>query len=739
MHPVINIDNQSVNKEESLLDKNETQPFAISRLLTLNHNKAKNKFAKKGIFFKTNEELISSKFTNFYNQGCPVQAWQIDPKKIARNSFKIFSTGDPFAIISPDVEITGENINIHVGVEHAIYSPLTLLYEALQLCRCAYEQGAERITIALPEQFHPLLYPNDFNILLMKLFKASGANKIYFYDKNYQGILDETNINTTIPLTVSDEPVSNSQCYQLDKNDLLDYLQLPLKETNKANIDSQVMHFMRRSDLNQIWTKLNLDHSNFLDDLYNNTASSINLPEQEQTHILLCCLANRPLAEKIAAELRLKGEKVKLYYTEGKGDKATIPSDAKIAGAEVTIVQSTRPNPENLTETAEYQKNGASSYFFETTMIARQAHLRGAAKINLINPYQFNARSDKAENNPKGKTGAYVQQNGLLLEAAGINQVITAECHDNHTMSGTYTGKKIKGSAVPALITISTKLATDWLNESKHATQEQLRLVTPDAGATKRTKELVLHLQTILGKKFSESRILGEKQRDSHQDDSALINNLNSGDVGINAYDKYLITDDETATGSTLCQAITNLTENGAKNISVIVVHNNMPLDWLLRQLCLARFLYLGVNDLHFSDTQEMGNLAKDYNDLIQTYAQKSSLSSSAVEKQVCSWFKENISKDFSNQTPDYFNQEFTRFKSIFNQLAERVTVHSLAEEFASKLSKKPTQQNTLEKIVSLPITAKNLYASDRGMLLFSQSQPKIEQQDVKNLAINNR
>ncbi|STX51570.1 ribose-phosphate pyrophosphokinase [Legionella busanensis] len=711
----------------------EPQQFEISRLLTLNHNRSKNKFAKKGIFFKTSDELISSKFLNFYNQGCPVKTWQIDPKKVARNSFKIFSTGDPFAIISPDIEITGENINIHAGVEHANYSPLALLYEALQLCRCAYEQGAEKITIALPEQFHPVLCPNDFNILLTKLFKASGANKIYFYDKSYQGILDETNVNATIPLTVSDQPNSNALLYQLNKNELLNYLHLPNEQANSANIDSQVMHFTRKSYLNQLWSKVNLNHSNLFDNFYNNITSSIHIPEQEQTHILLCCQANRPLAEKIAAALRLKGEKVKLSYTEGQGEKAIIPSEANIAGAVVTIIQSTRPNPDNLVETAEYQKNGASAYFFEAAMIARQAHLRGAAKINFINPYQFNARSDKAENNPKGKTGAYVQQNGLLLEAAGVNQVITAECHDNHTLSGAYTGKKIKGTAVPALISISTELATNWLNESKQATKGQLRLVTPDAGATKRTKELVLHLQNILGKKLSESRILGEKQRDSHQDDSALINNLNVGDIGINAYDQYLITDDETATGSTLCQAIINLKENGAKNISVIVVHNNMPLDWLLRQLCLARFLYLGVNNLHFSDTQEMGSLANNYDDLIQTYAQKTSLSTSAVEEQVISWFKENISKDFSNKTSNYFNQELTRFKSMFNQLENKITVHSLAAEFASRVSKKPSKSHSLENIVSLPTNLKNFYANDRGMLLFSLPQSGIKEDGLNN------
>ncbi|WP_131783726.1 ribose-phosphate pyrophosphokinase-like domain-containing protein [Legionella gresilensis] len=716
----------------------EAQQFDISRLLTLNHNRSKNKFAKKGIFFKTSDELISSKFINFYNQGCPVQTWKIDPKKVARNSFKIFSTGDPFAIISPDIEITGENINIHVGVQHANYSPLALLYEALQLCRCAYEQGAEKITIALPEQFHPILCPNDFNILLTKLFKASGANKIYFYDKNYQGILDETNINATIPLIISEQPRSNHLSYQLNKNELLNYLQLPNEQFNTATIDSQVMHFTRRSYLNQLWSKLNLNHSNLLDHFYN-TASSIHIPEQEQTHILLCCQANRPLAEKIAAELRLKGEKVKLYFTEGQGDKATIPSEANIAGSVVTIVQSTRPNPDNPAAIAEYQKNGASAYFFEAAMIARQAHLRGAAKINFINPYQFNARSDKAENNPKGKTGAYVQQNGLLLEAAGVNQVITAECHDNHTMSGTYTGKKIKGTAVPALISISTQLATDWLNESKEATKGQLRLVTPDAGATKRTKELVLHLQNILGKKLSESRILGEKQRDSHQDDSALINNLNVGDIGINAYDKYLITDDETATGSTLCQAITNLKNNGAKNISVIVVHNNMPLDWLLRQLCLARFLYLGVNDLHFSNTQEMGSLANSYDDLLRTYAQKTSLPISAIEEQVISWFKENISKDFSNKSSDYFDQEFTQFKSIFNQLENKITVHSLAKEFASRVSKKPAKSYTLENIVSLPTNPKNFYTNYRGMLLFSPPQLEVQKGELNNATLQNK
>jgi len=73
-------------------------------------------------------------------------------------------------------------------------------------------------------------------------------------------------------------------------------------------------------------------------------------------------------------------------------------------------------------------------------------------------------------------------------------------------------------------------------------------------------------------------RVIGEKHRDSHQDNSATISNLSVGDVDIRQQDKYIITDDETATGSTLCQAIETLKQKGAEDISVIVVHNNLPL-----------------------------------------------------------------------------------------------------------------------------------------------------------------
>lgn len=585
----------------------------ITRLFDLTSKKQMKKDAQRGVDFSMSMDAINSKPINFYNHGCPVEKWAIDPEKVLRDNFQVFSTGDPFSVISPTMEIRGANINIHVGVEHKKYSAEVLLQEAEQLCRTAREHGALSITIALPEQYHPEL--NDFNKLLLKEFKVSGANRVYYYDNNYTGKLDELGLDVRTP--------------QLD--------------TSKV-----------------------------------------------QPHLLLCCSANKPLAEKIAISLKKRGEIVKLYHIEGEGTQAKISADINILGAVVTIVQSTRPSPDEFEKTVEYQKNGAASYFFEAKTIARQAYDRGAVKINLINPYQFNARSDKAEDNTKGKTGAYVQQNGRLLAASKINHVVTAECHDTHTLSGTYTGKKIRGSAVPAISIIAIKLANEWLA----SLQGQIRLVTPDAGAAKRTKELTDQLQAILKDKLCKTRVLGEKQRDSHKDDSALISSLNSGSEGIDPNDKYLITDDETATGTTLCQAVENLRNNGAKDIAVLVIHNNMPIDWLSRQLCLARFFYLGVNDLHFSDTQEMGSLATSYEDLVARYSQQATLSQDEVETRVFSWFKDNIVKHFSDKSEEFISAEFNRFKSKFKELESRVRVHSLADEFANKVTTKPYMTN---------------------------------------------
>lgn len=672
----------------------EDQSLNIHRLIALNSKKPISKYAKKGIFFKP-AEVIYNKKIDLYNHGCPLEKWNINPATARNNPFQIFTTGDAFSVISPEIDLSGAQVTIHAGLEHPVYSGLTLIQEALQLCRSAYEHGARSISIALPDQLHPVLHVNDFNSLLLSLFKASVATNVYYYGKNYRGILDDNNLKESITLTFSGE--LNSDNYHIYKRELSDWLKLP--EDHVPTLDERIMYFIREKHFQKKLAKFAPDNPESIA-LWTgeSSVSEIQVPELQVPHVLLCCSSNKPLAEKIAESLRMRGENVKLYYIEGKGEYARIPDDAIVCGATVTLVQSTRPNPDCIESVKDYQNNGASAYFFEAALIARQAKFRGANTINLINPYQFGARSDKAEDNAKGKTGAYVQQNGALLEAAGINQVITAECHDNHTMSGAYTGKTIRGSALPALSLMSTALANEWMNNS---TGGQLRLVVPDAGAAKRTKELTEQLKTVLGKKLCQARVLGEKQRNSHDSASAEISCLNSGNIEINAHDKYVITDDETATGNTLCQAVERLVANGAKDIAVVVVHNNMPLDWLERQLCLARFLYLGVNALHFSDTNEMGTLATSYDNLIISQAKRTDSNAAEVEMRVFTWFKDNISKQISDQSEKHLDQEFMRFKSMFNEFESKVCVHSLAGAFADKVTTMPSTNK--EDIGNIP------------------------------------
>lgn len=641
-------------EETSPEDPIDPGTYSISRTVRLTSNHRRNWYHKRGIIFAPiiEKQAHYEYVLHLHNQGCE---WFVNLHEEQTNDFKVFSTGDAFSTISPTIILEKAYVTIHVGMKHKIYSPLVMLHEALQLCRTASEHGAKEITIALPEQYYFMFNPCDFNVLLADFFKASGADILYFYNDAYQGTFSE-----------------NAKIITCSKKSMVHFLQ----GNERSSLDEKIMHNLRKKAFNHYVVSCEVNQTS-ITELFNQDLSFeyIQIPDiKSPPHILLCCSANQPFALEVAARLTARGESVQTYCIEGQGAHSTIPSNLKISGATVTIIQATRPNPDNLELAHDYQINGAAVYFFEAMMIARQAHFRGAAQINFVNPYQFNARSDKAEDNSNGKTGAYVQHNGLLVRTAGVNYVITAECHDPHTLSGTYTGKKIKGSAVQALTIMATQIAEQWFDSSPEG---QLRLVTPDAGAATRTKKLTQILQAIMGKKLCESRVVGGKERNSHHDNSAFISTMDLGTIGINAIDKYLITDDEAATCSTICQAIQNLKKHNAQDISVAIVHNNMSLDWLLRQLCLARILILGVNDIHFSDTQEMGSLAKSYDHLIQTYAKMTALSINDIETLVCEWFKQNIAE---------VHVSYDSFKQVFSELSSRVFVHHLADAFVYKI-----------------------------------------------------
>lgn len=106
-----------------------------------------------------------------------------------------------------------------------------------------------------------------------------------------------------------------------------------------------------------------------------------------------------------------------------------------------------------------------------------------------------------------------------------------------------------------------------------------------------------------------------------------------------------------------------------------------MGIDWLERQLCLTRFLFIGAHDLHFSDTHEMGMLANNYHDLILQYHNLSGVPTQEIETKVEAWFYSKVSTS---------KELFEIFKEKVSQLQEHVEVHSLAGEFAREVRTKP-------------------------------------------------
>lgn len=652
----------------------EEGPYESKRLVTL--KESTNTYKQFGIQFEKSNDEKPEETVNLYTEGFKTRTDTLSEEDIIRTTFKVFQTGDPFSLISPETKIRNQHVTIHVGLEHPSYSPSVLMHEALQLCRAAFEQGAKSLRIAIPENLHPLLQLNDFNFLLMELFKVSGANDIYYYNKDYKGKIGVAASDES--LNLDSEIDGQNSHHQIGLQAIHQFLHTDSSLTD-LSLGKQIEHKTRRKILTDAWKKFDPRLQNTVAEIANE-GPTIMVPRPSSKDKKHYIFYSESCAEFVRA-LHQEGN-VEYYPIQGKSIHAHIP-DVEIANAIVTIVQSTRPNPDNLLACKDYETNGNSDRFFESLIVARQALLQGAETINLINPYQFGARSDRAENNNKGMTGSYVQQNGMLLEAAGVRQVITAECHDTHTLSGSYTRENIRGQMIPAISLMVKHVALDWLSKTDESSDSQLRLVTPDLGAAKRTKALTSELMSVIGEKLCKARVLGDKQRTSHADDSARINSLNSGDVGINSNDYYVITDDETATGGTLCQAIKNLTKNGAKKIGVIVAHNNMPLDWLTRQLCLARFLHLGASQVHFSDTQEMGTMAISYDMLVSHYADMTAISHEEVESAVLAWFKKNICDDKENHCE--ITEGFEQFKTLFSQLTSTITVHHLASEFANR------------------------------------------------------
>jgi len=214
-----------------------------------------------------------------------------------------------------------------------------------------------------------------------------------------------------------------------------------------------------------------------------------------------------------------------------KNDNIFIKINESVRGKDVYVVQ-TSSSPVN-------------EHIMETMLMIDTLRYSSARRITAVIPYFPYVRSDKKDQ-PRVSIGARMVAN--MLETAGTDRVLTLNLH-SWQIQGFF--------RIPVDHVLAESIIMD------HFRKQDLTdtvAVSPDAGGAKRVEKYA--------KKLDLPFVIMDKRR-SGNDDKARIENVIGEVKGKNA----IIFDDEIATGGSIADTARVLKENGAKSISVGVVH----------------------------------------------------------------------------------------------------------------------------------------------------------------------
>lgn len=239
--------------------------------------------------------------------------------------------------------------------------------------------------------------------------------------------------------------------------------------------------------------------------------------------------SNRPLAEKIAAKLKIPLGKVELSRFPNSEARVWIREDK--LGDTVIVVQSF--------------SDPADNHIIEFCLLVDAIRRLGVKVIIAIIPWMGYCIQDKVFRRGEPLSARVVAD---IIQSTQVKTVITLDLH-NETTLGFFSEPIIHLSATPLFV--------DFFKKKNQIDM----VVAPDMGAAKESgkvaQALDLPLATI------------SKKRD-----------LETGKVQILGIDsqvkgkRVLITDDFISTGSTLIQTAQYLKEQGAKKITVAVTHH---------------------------------------------------------------------------------------------------------------------------------------------------------------------
>jgi ribose-phosphate pyrophosphokinase len=199
-----------------------------------------------------------------------------------------------------------------------------------------------------------------------------------------------------------------------------------------------------------------------------------------------------------------------------------------------------------------------NDYLMETLILIDACKRSMAKSINLIMPYYPYSRQDKKDESRSPITAKLVAN---MLTQSGIDRLVVMDLHSS----------QIQGFFdIPVDNIYSVNLVIEYFNKNIFNTftedekDEKFIIISPDAGAVKRT----LKFAKCMG---LDTAIL-HKQR-NYQKKNTIEKSMIIGDPDCLKNKTAIICDDMCDTGGTLIKSIEILTENGVKDVIVVVTH----------------------------------------------------------------------------------------------------------------------------------------------------------------------
>jgi len=245
---------------------------------------------------------------------------------------------------------------------------------------------------------------------------------------------------------------------------------------------------------------------------------------------LMSGTANKPLAEKIAKQLKKK--LIPVEINKFADSEIYIHIEKSVRDKDVYIIQST--------------SNPAHEYLMELLIMIDAMRRASADRITCVMPFFGYARQDRKSRSREAITAKLVAN---LLTTAGANRIISVDLHADQ-IQGFF---DIPLDHVKGLPLIAEHF-------KKHRTKDTI-VVSPDQGGIKINRDLANRLDVPL--------VIMEKSRSKKKHDT-LTDMMILGDV---KGKDILMVDDEINTAGTMTRACEMLKKAGAKDIRVACTH----------------------------------------------------------------------------------------------------------------------------------------------------------------------